>query len=547
MSKVGRNDPCPCGSNKKYKRCHGFSNQPFLSIEDSQYALNRAKAAEVQRERQQGFGKPIISAVASGRRYVAVKSRLFHSKGWLTFHDFLGDYIKMAMGIEWGRIEQAKPLDQRHPILIWHHHRADKLNRGPKEPGKVHSLPMTGAIAAYLRLAYDLYALDHNAGLQERLVNRLRNKDNFAGARYEVFVAATLIRAGFELEFENEDDGSTTHCEFTATYKKTNKKFSVEAKHRAGNTFRLGRQLNRALAKRANHSRMIFIDINVPDDTTNAEVPTYMQRALTDLRKFEGRIINGKPLPAAYILVTNTPWHHHLHTSHFRLVAMAEGFQIPDLKLGSTYPNLRAAIDSREKHIEICDLIQSVKDHSEVPSTFDGEISEFAFGNSAARLLIGQRYLVPDADGNESPGLLISAVVAEEEKTAYCILSLPNGKSGTYTWPLSDDEMAAWRKHPDTFFGEVGQRSTEFEDPVDLYNFIHSTYRQSSKAKLLEFMASAPDIDELRALEQPQLAAIYAERCANSMLAQKSQSTATPWLKSGSQTHSDSSIMGSTS
>jgi preprotein translocase subunit SecA len=22
-SKVGRNDPCPCGSGKKYKRCHG--------------------------------------------------------------------------------------------------------------------------------------------------------------------------------------------------------------------------------------------------------------------------------------------------------------------------------------------------------------------------------------------------------------------------------------------------------------------------------------------------------------------------------------------
>ena len=23
MPKVGRNDPCPCGSNKKYKQCHG--------------------------------------------------------------------------------------------------------------------------------------------------------------------------------------------------------------------------------------------------------------------------------------------------------------------------------------------------------------------------------------------------------------------------------------------------------------------------------------------------------------------------------------------
>jgi uncharacterized protein YecA (UPF0149 family) len=23
--KVGRNDPCPCGSGKKYKKCHGVT------------------------------------------------------------------------------------------------------------------------------------------------------------------------------------------------------------------------------------------------------------------------------------------------------------------------------------------------------------------------------------------------------------------------------------------------------------------------------------------------------------------------------------------
>ncbi|MEK7668352.1 MAG: SEC-C metal-binding domain-containing protein [Gemmatimonadota bacterium] len=23
FAKVGRNDPCPCGSGKKYKKCHG--------------------------------------------------------------------------------------------------------------------------------------------------------------------------------------------------------------------------------------------------------------------------------------------------------------------------------------------------------------------------------------------------------------------------------------------------------------------------------------------------------------------------------------------
>lgn len=55
-----------------------------------------------------------------------------------------------------------------------------------KEQGKVHTAPMTGAVAAYLHLAYDLYALDHNAELQEKLINRLRDINNFAGARYEV-------------------------------------------------------------------------------------------------------------------------------------------------------------------------------------------------------------------------------------------------------------------------------------------------------------------------------------------------------------------------
>jgi preprotein translocase subunit SecA len=25
--KVGRNDPCPCGSGKKYKKCHGATTQ----------------------------------------------------------------------------------------------------------------------------------------------------------------------------------------------------------------------------------------------------------------------------------------------------------------------------------------------------------------------------------------------------------------------------------------------------------------------------------------------------------------------------------------
>lgn len=117
---------------------------------------------------------------------------------------------------------------------------------------------MTGAVAAYMHLAYDLYALDHNAELQAKLVTRLRSKDNFYGARYEVQVAAMLARAGFTIAFENEDDRSTSHCEFVITHPRTGKQFSVEAKR--AESGRVIRQLVRALGKTANHTRIVFID-----------------------------------------------------------------------------------------------------------------------------------------------------------------------------------------------------------------------------------------------------------------------------------------------
>jgi hypothetical protein len=31
MAKIGRNDPCPCGSGKKYKECHQKDGEAFLA------------------------------------------------------------------------------------------------------------------------------------------------------------------------------------------------------------------------------------------------------------------------------------------------------------------------------------------------------------------------------------------------------------------------------------------------------------------------------------------------------------------------------------
>lgn len=524
MPKIGRNEPCSCGSGKKYKRCHGLPEQYKEDFgRQMQSKIVHAEAMRVQRERQQGLGKPIIAAEAFGRRFVAVKNRLIHSQNWRTFHDFLFDYIKMAIGQSWGNTELGKPLSDRHPILVWYHHLCEHQRHFVTEPGKVHSAPIIGAVAAYMHLAYDLYALDHNAELQEKLIGRLRDRDNFHGARYEVFVAATFIRAGFDLEFENEDDRASTHCEFTATFRRTGKKFSVEAKRRAGSKFRPGGQLIPALAKHANYERIVFIDINWPDAANDTDIPVHLHAALVKLRAFEGRIVNGNPLPNAYLVVTNTPWQHHLETAIFRCSAMAEGFQIPDFKNDAAFLSLRAAIDARERHIEMHELLTSMKDHADIPSTFDGEIPEFAFGEGASRLLIGQHYLIRNTDGIERSGLLTTATVAEAEQTVYCGLSFDDGEAAIYTWPLSDAEMAAWRRHPDTFFGEVGQRTTKANDPLDLYDFFCNGYRQTPRDRLLELLGEAPDIIELNKLNQPALVSIYAERCVNSIMAEENK------------------------
>ena len=108
MSKVGRNQSCPCGSGKKYKRCHGVVPNSMDSPIPSHIlkkVIQRKEALELQRQQQQGLGNQIISAEVNGTRFMAVNDRLMHSNSWRTFIDFLGDYIKLRIGGDWGNNE----------------------------------------------------------------------------------------------------------------------------------------------------------------------------------------------------------------------------------------------------------------------------------------------------------------------------------------------------------------------------------------------------------------------------------------------------------
>jgi hypothetical protein len=496
----GRNDPCPCGSGKKFKKCHlGQELDVTNSTQvDPAYRQRRLEAARIQRERQQGFGKPIVSATFKGERFIAVKNRLFHSERFKTFHDFLVRYAMMALGPAWGTTELRKAEPERHPIALWYQALCRHQRKHMSESGTVVSMPYSGGTAAFMHLAYDLYSLDHNAELQARLLTRLRHPEGFSGARYETYVAAVFIRAGFDLVFENEQDGSTTHCEFTATHRGTGKKFSVEAKRREGRRLRFGRLFNAALSKQAAHARVVFMDINTPDDERGNDRPLFLTTVRNRLRAWESTLLNGQPRPSAYVVMTNMPWEYDLDGPAARSTYLAEGFQIPDFKEGVMFPTLRAAINARKAHCEIHGLMQSIADHSEIPSTFDGELDVYSHDGAPVRIAVGSRYLFPDQNGEQRVGLVTTATVSESEGVAYCGVTLDGSDQGAiYTFPLSQAELEAYRAHRDTFFGVPSQRKTEATTPLDLYDFFHESYRHTPKDKLLEFMKTWPNQQHL--------------------------------------------------
>ena len=183
MAKIGRNEPCHCGSGLKYKKCHGGQGGSRAAAVPviAQNALELHRANELIRQAQQGLGRPIIGFKTGAHQVVAVGNTIYFSSKWNSFPDFLADYIKQKIGSDWGNAEIAKPLAERHPLMQWYDAYCRYQQATIKKPGEVTEAKVTGVVASYLGLAYSLYLLDHNVELQDRLIKRLKNPDNFQG------------------------------------------------------------------------------------------------------------------------------------------------------------------------------------------------------------------------------------------------------------------------------------------------------------------------------------------------------------------------------
>lgn len=292
-------------------------SQEILSI------ISKTKQRELSRKKKYGDIKPIISAKAGGKRFVAIGGHMHGSDKWKTFPDFLHDYIMIIFGEKWFNSEISKPAIKRHPVIQWRYSIHEFLKHQKINNNGLYKIIPSGPYKAYLTLAYDIYLLEHHLKIQEAFVKRLRIIDQFQGARYELFAASNMIRAGFDLAYDLQTKEGAKVVEFLATHKDTGVKIAIEAKsrHRPGVLgqggdkespksirIRLGQLINNAINKKPDYPYFIFIDMNLPPEKTKDFIDAGIKEMISSLKNAP-EAENEKDY-YNLILYTNFPYHY---------------------------------------------------------------------------------------------------------------------------------------------------------------------------------------------------------------------------------------------
>jgi len=229
------------------------------------------------------------SFIFNGHRFRILWNRLHWSPPQQTFHEFLDQLVLHTLNREWFKRQASLPPVEQHVVFRWRRALLRLLKTAATTPDG--GWVRTGPVEAYLCFAYDLYWLQLIHRLPNSLERRLRDHEAFQGARYEVAIAATFARAGFEIELLDESVKSSKHCEFVAVHKQTRTEVYVEAKsrrrpgvlnqpgtfdastHAKGDVFGLYIDAVRQ-APRDPKPYFIFIDVNVPSNVPKT-APAY--------------------------------------------------------------------------------------------------------------------------------------------------------------------------------------------------------------------------------------------------------------------------------
>jgi hypothetical protein len=240
------------------------------------------------------------------------------------FVNVIHDHALTFFGTPFLEGEEAKPFKERHPAIQWMQTYVEHSQRLRNEGNSDPKAEQIGSGGAWFRFAYDLFTIGDNAKLEERLKERLLNPRFFQAARHELRVAALCVVAGFDLQFEDEQDNSRRHPEFIATDKFSSIKIAVEVKsrHRRGvQGFESGRDIKpgdhvdirqpvtEAYKKDSTLPFYVFVDTNLPpvaDDSVWERWMFEIDKTMSDLQA-EGY---ADPCPANIVFFSNDPSHY---------------------------------------------------------------------------------------------------------------------------------------------------------------------------------------------------------------------------------------------
>jgi hypothetical protein len=181
---------------------------------------------------------------------------------------------------------------------------------------------------------------------------------------------------------------------------------------------------------------------------------------------------------------------------------------------------------------------QAFKRYLTFPVTFNGTLPSEAFGKEPPkRVIIGETYDFSNSEEEKVIGTVTSATVIEPEKAAYIAIATPDKGSHLLKYPLSDDELADYWAHPEAYFGRIQPVSKGIRSIYEMFCWLMESYRNTPRERLLEFMATAPNLDELHKMSDDELRMHYCEGLCATLEAERLKKEQTASVASSA--HSD--------
>lgn len=243
-----------------------------------------------------------------------------------TFAAAIVRYLGIQMGQKWHDAEKVKG-DDKHPLKVWYDEMFQHgTHKALSSTGMIAQIEPWGTLHSLLLLAYDVTVLIQTGNEPKQMLQKLRNKEQFQGMRYEVAVTRLLLQAKYSPNpidnSKKEKSEITNRSEMVASYipyQRDPKKLgdlSVEAKA-IGRENILGKKYGEKILAnvRSNLEKarsqialpgVIFVDLN-QDAMSHDQATKIVKEIESDLVDYDR---DHQTNPANLYVFTNYSWHY---------------------------------------------------------------------------------------------------------------------------------------------------------------------------------------------------------------------------------------------